>query len=269
MLEIDNYITPATLAEAYDTLQNTKGAVILGGCGYLRLGARKIGTAIDLSGLNISGVTELDSTIEIGSMTTLREIETHPLTESHANGLLKKSVENIVGVQLRSCVTLGGSVSGRYPFSDPITALMALDAELVFHNHGKISLTDFLEGKGLKDILVKIIIPKDRRKAAFESIRKSVTDYAVLNVAVSKIDSQFHIIVGSRPGRATQALEAAEYLNTNGLNEDSAIKAGQLAGQELKFGDNPRGSSAYRQAICPVLVKRALLKIHEETSHAA
>lgn len=269
MLEIDNYLTPSTLADAYEALQSKQGAVILGGCGYLRLGARKIGTAIDLSILNMSGITELDSTIEIGSMTTLREIETHPLIKSHANGLLKKSVENIVGVQLRNCVTLGGSVSGRYPFSDPITALMALDAELIFHNHGQISLTSFLEGKGLKDILVKIVIPKDNRKAAFESIRKSVTDYAVLNVAVSKNDANFHIIVGSRPGRATHALLAADYLNTNGLDENAAIKAGELAGQHLKFGDNPRGSSAYRQAICPVLVKRALLKIHKEASHAA
>lgn len=269
MLEINNYLTPTTLADAYNALQNAQGAIILGGCGYLRLGARKIGTAIDLSDLNLSGITERESAIEIGAMTTLRELEIHSLIEHHANGLLKKSVENIVGVQLRNCVTLGGSVSGRYPFSDPITALMALDAELVFHNHGHISLATFLEGKGLKDILVKIVIPKDNRKAAFESMRKSVTDYAVLNVAVSHNAKQFQVVVGSRPGRATYAVEAADYLSTNGLNENSAIKAGELAGQYLKFGDNPRGSSTYRKAICPVLVKRALLKIHKEASHAA
>ena len=269
MLEIENYLHAKSLEEAYETLQTVKGATVLGGCGYLRLGARKIGTAIDLSQLQIAGIQDVDGTIEIGAMTTLREVEISPIIRSLSNGLLSKSVENIVGVQLRNCVTLGGSVAGRYPFSDPITALMAMDAQLVFHHHGQMSLQSYLEGKGLKDILVKIVLPKERRYGAFQSIRKSATDYAVLNVAVTLANNAFRIVVGSRPGKAMNIPEVAEYLAKEGLNEETAAQAGILAAETLKFGDNPRGSAAYRKAVCPVLVKRALLEIHGEVGHAA
>ena len=37
--------------------------------------------------------------------------------------VLPRALESIVGVQLRDCVTIGGTVAGRFPFSDPLTAL--------------------------------------------------------------------------------------------------------------------------------------------------
>ncbi len=261
MLQIDNYLYASDLAEAYDTLQSMPGSVVLGGCGYLRLGARNIGTAIDLSKLGLDYVKDTGDTVEIGAMTTLRTLETNPLTSSLWNGVLKRAVENIVGVQLRNGVTIGGTVSGRYPFSDPITALLTLDTQLQFFKNGQVSLEEYLAGKGYKDILEKIIIPQDGRAAAFTSIRKTRTDYAVLNIAVSRSAEAYRIVVGSRPGRAMNVIEAAEYLSENGLNEATAAEAGRIAAARLQFGDNPRGSAEYRKAICPVLIERALLEV--------
>lgn len=261
MLQIDNYLYATDLAEAYDTLQSIRGSVVLGGCGYIRLGSRSISTAIDLSKLGLDFIRKVNGTIEIGAMTTLRSFETDPLLFNLATGVLKSSVENIVGVQLRNTVTLGGTIAGRYPFSDPITALLALDTQLKFYNHGQVSLTEYLDGKGYKDILEKIIIPDDGRIAAFSSIRKSATDYAVLNSAVSRNGNAFRIIVGSRPGRAVQAVEAQEFLQGKGLNENTAAEAGRITAEHLQFGDNPRGSAEYRKAVCPVLVQRGLMEV--------
>lgn len=261
MLQIDNYLYASSLTEAYETLQSVPGSVVLGGCGYIRLGTRSISTAIDLSKLELDYVNDTGSTIEIGAMTTLRRFETDPALSCFANGVLKSAVENIVGVQLRNCVTIGGTVAGRYPFSDPLTALLALDTELQFVSHGRVSLEKYLSGKGYKDILEKIIIPQDDRSAAFTSIRKSKTDYAVLNVAVSKSAENYRIVIGSRPGKAMLSTDAADYLAQNGLDEKSASEAGRLAAEQLQFGDNPRGSAEYRQAVCPVLVTRALMEV--------
>lgn len=261
MLQIENFLYASSIAEAYHTLESVPGSVVLGGCGYLRLGARKIGTAIDLSRLGLDYVREVGNTIEIGAMTSLRSIEIHPLTASLSSGVLNNAVKHIVGIQLRNCVTIGGTVAGRYPFSDPITALMALDTSLLFHKHGKVTLAEYLAGKGYMDILEKIIIPKDNRLAAFASVRKSATDYAVLNVAVAQCADSFRIVVGSRPGRAMFASAAAAYLLQNGLDETTAAEAGRLAAEELQFGDNPRGSGEYRKAICPILVQRALKEV--------
>lgn len=265
MLQIDNYIHATSILEAYETLNTTPGSVVLGGCGYLRLADRRINTAIDLSHLELDYIKEQDATIEIGTMTSLRKLETDALIRKLCNGVLVNSVKDIVGVQLRSCVTVGGTIAGRYPFSDLITALLALDTRLKFHKNGLIRLQEYLTAKSGKDILEKIIIPNDGRRAAFASIRKTQTDYAVLNVAVAKKGDEYRIVVGSRPGRAIFAEEAADYLQHYGLNEETALKAAKIATDTLKFGDNPRGSAAYRRAICPVLIQRAL----KEVIHAA
>jgi CO/xanthine dehydrogenase FAD-binding subunit len=261
MLEIENIVFPESLDEALATVREVTGSVVLGGCGYLRLGSRKIGTAIDLSRLELDRITESATGIEIGAMVSLRDLETDKITAQLAGGVIACSVEKIVGIQLRKCVTIGGSVAGRYPFSDPITALMALDAELLFHGHGRISLQEYLGGKGLRDILVKIIIPKRDWSASFTSVRKSATDYAVLNCAVARSGEEYRVVVGSRPSRALRVESAEKYLAKNGLTVETAGEAGQCAADNLQFGDNPRGSGEYRKKICPVLVKRALLEV--------
>lgn len=261
MLQINNMLSVTSLAEAYETLISVPGSVVLGGCGYLRLGARKIDTAIDLSRLGLDKVTLVGDTIEIGSMASLRTIETHPLTTTLANGLLRSALGHIVGVQFRNCVTIGGTVAGRYPFSDPITALLALDAQVEFHHHGRIGLAEYLQSQGYRDIVTKIILPVDGRTAAFASIRKSATDFAVLNAAVAQCEDGFRLVVGSRPGRAMRAGVTEASLQKNGLNAQTALEAGQLVRDELSFGDNARASGEYRRAVCPVLIQRSLTEV--------
>lgn len=265
MLQIDRFVYASSLEDAYHILVSSPGSVILGGCGYLRLGDRSLATAIDLSKLSLDYITKTDAAIEVGAMTSFRSLETDRLTGSLWNGVVRTALENIVGVQFRATVTVGGTISGRYPFSDLITALMALDAELFFHKQGRVKLKDFLEAKSTKDILVKIILPNDQRLAAFSSIRKTKTDYAVLNCAVAEINDSYRIVVGSRPGRATRVPTAEQHLNKHGLNDKAIAEAGRLAAASLKFGNNPRGTSSYRQNVCPVLIRRALT----EVMHAA
>lgn len=261
MLQIQNLLYAKDLEEAYQTLISENDSVVLGGCGYLRLGSRKINTAIDLTRLNLDFIQKREDTIEIGAMATLRALETHPLTRSLWGGMLADSVSHIVGVQLRNIVTTGGTIAGRYPFSDPITALLALNAKMELFNYGEIDLEEFLESKGLRDIVVKITIPDDGRTGAFRSIRKSKTDYAILNCATATTKNSCRIVVGSRPGKAQRVPEAEEYVQTNGLDNDTAREAGKIAADSLKFGDNPRGSGEYRKAICPVLVQRCLAEV--------
>ncbi len=261
MLRIDNYLRASSLAEAYDTLTSVPGSVVLGGCGYLRLGRRRIRTAIDLSQLPLEGIAESAGTVEIGAMTTLRTIETHPLTGSLWGGVLPRALRAIVGVQLRGCVTIGGTVAGRYPFSDPLTALVALDATVQLHHQGPVALAEYLAARGAPDIVEKIMLPRDGRLAAFASVRRSATDFAVLNVAVARCADGFRLVVGSRPGRAMRAVLAEASLNQHGLDRRTAIEAGRLVAEELAFGDNARASGAYRRAICPVLVERALTEV--------
>jgi CO/xanthine dehydrogenase FAD-binding subunit len=263
MIQIDHYYHAANLDDAYQLLTSVPGSVVLGGGGYIRLGSRTIAAAIDLSRLDLDYVHNVDGNMEIGAMTTLHTLETHPLLTGRWQGVMSRAVESIVGVQLRNLVTIGGTVAGRYPFSDPLTALLALDARLYFHHQGEVTLADYLAGPAIRDILVKIAIGDSWRQAAFASIRRTRTDYAVLNTAVARTDDSYRIVVGARPGRAMLVPEAAEYLHQNGLDQQTARAAGRIAAQQLRFGDNPRGSGEYRRRLCPVLVARALMEVSD------
>ncbi|SDO49543.1 FAD binding domain-containing protein [Desulforhopalus singaporensis] len=261
MLQIEKHVFVSDLDEAYTLLLADPTSMVLGGCGYLRLGNRKIGTAIDLTRLGLNRITRTKNVIEIGAMTSLRDLETDPHINSLAGGMLGRSVAHIVGVQFRRGATIGGSVAGRFAFSDPVTALMALDAELVFHHHGRMMLKDYLEGRGVRDILTRIVLSTACINGAFVSVRRSATDYAVLNVAAARRKKRFRIAVGSRPGRAVFADGAADHIQRYGLSEKTAGEAGTIAAGEVPLGDNPRGSGLYRKKICPVLVARALMQL--------
>lgn len=262
MITIKEYIRPQNIDEAYEYLVSKKKAVLFGGGAFIKMGSKNIATAIDLSKSGLDSIKETDGDMEIGSMVTFGDLEQSPILESHFSNMLAISVKDIVGVQLRNIVTVGGTVYSRYGFSDFISALLSLDTKVKLHKQGIISLEEFLiKGASRSDILESIIIKKDHRKAVFKSMRNSKGDYAVLNVAVSKLEDKFRISVGARPARAILAYDTMEYLNKNGHSQNHISKACDIIAEEIVFGSNTRGSKAYRRDICKVLLKRALLEV--------
>lgn len=242
-------------------LTSNKKSTVLGGCAFLKLGSKKIDTAIDLSKLNLQYIKELDDCIEIGAMTTFRDLETNPILNKLFNGVLPKSVSKIIGVQFRQVVTVGASVYSKYGFSDLITVLLALDTEVELYHGGRMSLQTFLDGTYTKDILTKIYIAKSERQAAYQDLRNSASDFPILNVAVSKLGAQWRVVIGARPTRATIAKEASAQLAAADLTAEKIELVADLATTEVSFGSNMGGSVAYRQAICKVLVKRAIMEV--------
>ena len=261
MFTLSDLVQPEKLETAYQVLTNKRNNTILGGCAFLKLGSKRISTAIDLSNLNLNYIKEQDGFIEIGAMTSLRELETHTLLREQFNGLLPKAVSSIIGVQFRNCVTVGASVFAKYGFSDVITALLVLDTEVELYKGGRMPLADFLKQPKVKDILVRLWIKLDTRHATYLNLRKSASDYSILNVAVSKLDNQWTIVVGARPRRASIAIKASAALSQGSLSDAEMEEAAKQAAEELSFGTNMRGTAEYRKALCKVLVKRAIMEV--------
>ncbi|MCY6959280.1 FAD binding domain-containing protein [Clostridium sp. ZC22-4] len=260
-MRIKEYFKPSTLEQAYNVLQD-KNATIIGGGTFLRLGAKKIDSALDLSDLGLDIIEDKEDKVEIGAMATLRQVEIDEALKNNFGGAISKSAAVIMGVQFRNVATAGGSVAGRYGFSDFITSLLALDTYVELYKGGKITLKEFLETKGkIKDIVTKIIIMKDNRKASFQNIRNTSTDFAILNAAASRVENKVKISVGARPGVAKLAEKAMEFLEGSELNEETAIKAGEIASEELSVGSDIRGSLEYRKELCKALVKRAIMEV--------
>jgi CO/xanthine dehydrogenase FAD-binding subunit len=179
MFTIKELVQPASIEEAYRILVSQRNNSLLGGCAFLRLGSKKIATAVDLSRLDLNYVKERYGFIEIGALTTLREVEVNPLSVKNFNGVLGKAVGNIVGVQLRNIITVGASVYARYGFSDFITALLVLNTEVELYKAGRVLLADFLQSPREKDILTRIFIKQDQRQASYQCMRKSSSDFPI------------------------------------------------------------------------------------------
>ena len=267
MFTLSDLVQPDNIDTAYQILSNKRNNTILGGCAFLKMGAKRIGTAIDLTNLNLSYIKETDGYIEIGGMTSLRELETHTLLKEYFAGLLPKSVRNIIGVQFRNSVTVGASVYAKYGFSDLITALLALDTQVELYKGGKMPLVDFLNSPKGKDILVRLWIKMDNCKAVYLNLRNSASDYSVLNVAVCRLDEQWTIVVGARPRRAAIASKASAVLSQGKQSASEIEDVAQKVSEELSFGTNMRGTANYRKALCKVLVKRAITEVQACKSH--
>ena len=145
MLTIKHYARPQTVPEALRLLREKKSNVALGGMLWLKLQDKTVDTAVDLAGLGLDAIEETPGGWRIGAMVSLRQLETHEGLAAFTGGAMAESVKHIVGVQLRNLATIGGSVFGRFGFSDPLTLLLALDARVELAEAGRMSLRDFAE----------------------------------------------------------------------------------------------------------------------------
>lgn len=263
MFTTQEYVKPATLEEAYALNQKPRSTV-LAGCGWLKMGRRAIGTAIDLTGLGLDQITELDDRFELGAMVRLRDVETHAGLEEAFGGCLRESVRHIVGVQFRNCATIGGSIWGRFGFSDPLTCLLALGASVRLYHAGEMPLADFIQLPPDRDLLTAVIIPKAGQRCVYLTHRASATDFPVLAAAVCRrADGTVCAAVGARPQRAALVL-APDGLLAQGITADSARAFADHVAEQLSFSSNLRGSAAFRRHLCRVLVRRAAIQLEEE-----
>ena len=260
MFSFSKFYSASTLQEAYDELLKNKKNIILGGTSYLRMENTNYNTAIDLSNLSLSYIREEDKFIHIGAMTSFRDVEVSPIINNLFSGVLSSSVEHIIGVQFRNNVTVGATVFSKYGFSDLIPALLTMETTVVLFKEGEISLEDYLAREGkTRDILVEIKIKKVEGKGSFQSIRKSKTDYAITNAAVTRSQDGFRVAVGVRPSKAVLAYKAMEILNSaDEINEDIINKACEALNENIP---NITCKGVVTSAVSKVLVKKAIMEV--------
>lgn len=263
MFTAKDYAMPQTLDEAYKVLTARNTNHIVAGCAWLRMGNKRINTAVDLSEVGLDFIRDNGETIEIGAMTSYRSVETSSILKDNFQGILSKAVAPIIGVQFRNNVTVGGSVYARFGFSDFLTPLLALDTKVKLYKQGIVSLEEFMEMPYKKDILEKIMIKKQAGKASYQMFRNAESDFPIVNLAVSCSDGTFKVAVGARPQRAVLAPETAAFLSTADFTnpQETINRAQEILVSEITFGKNMRASAQYREKIAKVLLKRAIKEV--------
>ena len=245
MVTIQKYVRAQSLEEAWQLNQNKRNR-ILGGMLWLRLGKGSVNTAIDLCDLGLDTVEETEEQFSIGAMVTLRDIEQHEGLNAYCGGAVRDAVKDIVGVQFRNMATVGGSIWGRFGFSDVLTVFLAMDSYVELYKGGIVPLEQFAKMKKDSDILVRLIVKKTPCKVVYSSMRNQSTDFPVIACAVARTEDGYRASIGARPARAIL------------IRGEEADGFPAFVAQNAPTEGNIRGSAAYRTHLIRVLVERAM-----------
>ncbi len=248
MASYTNYVMAQSLEEAY-ALNQKKSAVIVAGNMWLRMCGLRRQTAIDLSKLGLDAIEETQDAFIVGSMASLRALETHEALNREMGGAFRKALAPIVGTQFRRTATVGGSVYARFGFSDVSALLLALGAQVELYKRGVVPLEEYQRETWDRDILTHVRMPKGRR-AGVASVRLSKTDFPVLVCAASTDGETLRLVMGARPARAMVVAD--------GLRLTAELPDWEALAGSVPLGTNLRASEAYRRKIAPVLMQRAV-----------
>ena len=199
MFYYNQYVRAQSLDEAYELYQK-KPNFVLGGMLWLKMKNKTLGTAIDLCDLGLDQIDEDENEFRIGAYATLRQIETHEALNAYTDGAIAESVRHIVGVQFRNVATVGGSIWGRFGFSDVMTIFRALGAKVQLHKAGIMDLDEFAAlPRTTRDVLVSVIVPKNAKGVVYLSQRNQSTDFPVLTCAVANRSGRYVAVIGASP----------------------------------------------------------------------
>ena len=284
MFYYNQYVRAQSLDEAYELYQK-KPNFVLGGMLWLKMKNKTLGTAIDLCDLGLDQIDEDENEFRIGAYATLRQIETHEALNAYTHGAIAESVRHIVGVQFRNVATVGGSIWGRFGFSDVMTIFRALGAKVQLHKAGIMDLDEFAAlPRTTRDVLVSVIVPKNAKGVVYLSQRNQSTDFPVLTCAVANRSGRYVAVIGASPYMAEPVwdedgildcladakTDGSAALTDNSENNAKIDKFAEYVAEHIRFGSNIRAGAEYREIICRVLTRRAVtqsLDICDEIKH--
>lgn len=264
-MEINNYFAPRRVEEAYELFMDNEANRFIAGGAWMKLSTKKVNDLISLDHLRLDYIKEENAFFEIGAMATLRQIETNQQIKSYFSGILNQAIGNIMGVSVRNLATIGGSIIGKFAFSDLLGVLLVLDTRLQFYKLGEISINEYMMmKKPPRDLLVSIKIPKVSGKGYFKKVSKTHLDFAVINLAIFKGEN-VKIAVGSRPLAAGIANKASNFLSSQeSITEETIENTCDLVIEELKLSSNLRASKEYRELLVRTYLKRGLWQVMKD-----
>jgi len=264
MFTANEYIKVKSFDEAYELNQKRTNKIIAGNM-MLKMSHKKLNKAIDLSGLNADYILETDSQFKIGCMCTLRDLEKNEAIKNAFGADISGALGHIVGVQFRNTATVGGSIFGRFGFSDLLTYFLALDTYVSLFKGGTVPLAEFAASSYDNDVLTEIIVNKDGRKAFYESFRLTDMDFPVISASLGIGENGRYFAIGARPSKAK--LLFVNYTEfPEKLSSEELKSLAEYVSESFSYGTNMRAGADYRKHIAKVLAERLIKKTGCEKS---
>ena len=219
-----------------------------------------------------------DGGLEVGAMTTHRQLETSPEAFAYA-AALPQSLGVIATIRIRNQATLGGNLVHADPAQDPPPVLIALDStvDLVSAGGGARSIpmeaffTDFFETVLGENEMVRSVkvppMPAGSRLAYKKFLPRTEDDYATVSVAVRLgVDpdgtcKDIRIGLGALAVTPLRAKAVEKALLGQKLTEKSIKEAAALVRDEVDPLDDVRGSAGYKREMARVWTERTIASL--------
>ena len=128
----------------------------------------------------------------------------------------------------------------------------------ICYKGGIVPLAEYAARPYDRDLLVRVIVPKEPAAFCYQSVRNSQTDFPVLTCAAAKTAEGYCFAIGARPGKAVRFDLTPNAAETPELLADRFAAEVRAA---IKTESNLRGSAEYRNHLAGVLVKRAVRQL--------
>lgn len=270
---------PRTLSDAIDAKVSLGGdaAYLAGGTDLgVLLRRRRLAPAHLVSLTSVPDLQVMErraGEVVVGGTVTHRRIEDADLPEPLR--ALREACSTVGSVQTRNVGTIGGNLANASPAADTAPALVALGAIVEVagpDGERSVPVESFFTGYrttmlGPSDLLVAVRIPVPARAggSAFEKLgRRKAMEISIACVAV-RIElapdgtvASAGIGLGSVAPTTVRAVEAEASLLGARPGPDEARRAGLAALEACTPIDDVRATAAYRRAVVPGLVARAV-----------
>ncbi len=283
MLTFDHYLSPATLADAFDVLESMPGARIVAGATDLlpwaragRTGEVHLSAMVDVSRIaELRGVSLVQGRLRMGAATPISQFQSEALLREQAPVLERCAVWFADG-QIREQATVGGNLVNASPAGDTQPALLTMNTRVTLarREHGRIlqrtlPLSEFIVGPGRTlcqphEIMTHLELDAlAGYGAAFEKVghRRSMVISTVCLAALVRLDrdrrriEDLRIAIGA-VGPVPERLNDVEDFLTGRVPRGADLReAAQMAIRRVRS----RSRQVYRGEVLVNFVERALV----------
>jgi carbon-monoxide dehydrogenase medium subunit len=255
------YARATDVDHALELLAEPDAKAIAGGQSLIpvmKLRIARPSLVVDISRLDLRGVTERDGELHVGPLTTWDEIAAAEILQRPALAALAECARGVGDLQVRNLGTIGGSVVHADPASDMPAVLLALGARLRLRSpDGERELTvaealvgPFTTALGQQELVTDIVIPVPApgSGSAYAAVEHPASGFALA-------------------GAAALVTPNGEQVAVTGVGATPFVVTGDLADAEI-FGDR-FASAEYRRELARVVAERALRAARERAKEGS
>jgi carbon-monoxide dehydrogenase medium subunit len=273
LINLQTYHRPDSIEEAVTLLRQggSTTVALAGGTTLVASGRRDVETVVDLRQLPLSYVRAQGAKLCIGATTTLQQLVEDPAIQAFSGGVLSETARAEAGRNLRNAATIGGTVASSVGDAPLLTALLAVDAQLmVFAPESRqIPIAGFLayrerlldDGALITEIGLPLLIGP--LGAAYAAVGRTPRDRPIV-CAVARFElaagiaANVRIALGGVADVPVRANASEQLLERKPLSDERVETAVELAAAGLVPGSDFRGGTEYRSEMARVLARRAL-----------